>query len=77
MEKKLKQIMSQVFEVPIEEITENTSPDTVEKWDSLQHMNLILALEETFNVTFSSEEITEMLNYKLIVMTLREHGIKI
>lgn len=77
MEEKLKQIMSQVFEVPIEEITENTSPDTVEKWDSLQHMNLILALEETFNVTFSSEEITEMLNYKLIVMTLKEHGIKI
>lgn len=77
MEKKLKQIMSQVFEVPIEEITENTSPDTVEKWDSLQHMNLILALEETFNVTFSSEEITEMLNYKLIIMTLREHGVKI
>ena len=77
MEKKLRQIMSQVFEVPIEEITENTSPDTVDKWDSLQHMNLILALEETFNVTFSSEEITEMLNYKLIVMTLREHGIKI
>ncbi len=77
MEKKLRQIMSQVFEVPIEEITENTSPDTVDKWDSLQHMNLILALEETFNITFSSEEITEMLNYKLIVMTLREHGIKI
>lgn len=77
MEEKLKQIMSQVFEVPIEEITENTSPDTVEKWDSLQHMNLILALEEAFNVTFSSEEITEMLNYKLIIMTLREHGIKI
>ncbi len=77
MKKKLKQIMSQVFEVPIEEITENTSPDTVEKWDSLQHMNLILALEDAFNVTFSSEEITEMLNYKLIVMTLREYGIKI
>ena len=77
MEKKLKQIMSQVFGVPIEEITENTSPDTVEKWDSLQHMNLILALEEALNVTFSSGEIIEMLNYKLIVMTLRKHGIKI
>ena len=77
MEEKLRQIMSQIFKVPIEEISEDASPDTIENWDSLQHMNLVLALEEAFHITFSSEEITEILNYKLIVSRLEEHGVKI
>lgn len=77
MNEKLKQIMCEVFQVPIEEITENTSPDTIGQWDSLQHINLILALEEAFNITFSSEEIIAMLSYKSIVTRLIEHGVKI
>lgn len=77
MEEKLRQIMSQIFKVPIEEISEDASPDTIENWDSLQHMNLVLALEEAFHITFSSEEITEILSYKLIVRRLKKHGAKI
>jgi len=77
MEEKLRQIMSQIFKIPIEKISEDASPDTIENWDSLQHMNLVLALEEAFHITFSSEEITEILNYKLIVRRLKEHGAKI
>lgn len=74
MEERLKRIMSRIFEIPFEEITEDTSVDTVEKWDSLNHMNLILALEEAFNIAFSADEIADMLNYELVVMRLKEHG---
>ena len=54
-------IVSQVMDVPLEEVDETSSPDTVEDWDSLRHMNLILALEEEFDITFSDEEIPERL----------------
>jgi acyl carrier protein len=56
--------------VPIEQLDDDSSPDTVANWDSLKHMNLILALEEEFAVAFSDDEVVEMLSVKSIVEIL-------
>ena len=66
LEDRMKNIMSVVFEIPEEQIKDNSSPDTIESWDSLKHMNLIIALEEEFEVEFTDNEIYEMMNYTLI-----------
>jgi len=76
VEQRLKLVMSRIFKVPIEEITEDASPDTIESWDSLEHMNLVLALEQEFQIRFSAEEIVEMLNFNLILSLLEEHGVQ-
>lgn len=75
MESEVKKIMARIFEVPVEEIEDDSSPDTIENWDSLHHLNLILALEEKYQVTFSEEEIAELLNFQLIIMSLKEKGV--
>lgn len=72
MEDRIKQVMVSVLRMDISTIDENSSPETIEMWDSLNHMNLILALEEEFGVEFENEEIVNMLNYKLIYLTLDE-----
>ena len=72
MEEKLREIMAAVFEVNPSEIHEDTAPGDLAKWDSLHHLNLITALEEEFNVEFSEDEMLEMVNYKLILLTLRQ-----
>lgn len=66
MENRIKKVMSAVFDLPVEEINNESSPDTIESWDSLKHMNLVVALEEEFNIEFDDVEITEMMNFKLI-----------
>ena len=58
----IKNVMSAVFEIPVNEIDENTSPDSVRSWDSLKHMNLVAALEEEYEIEFVEEEIVEMMN---------------
>jgi acyl carrier protein len=73
---RLKQVMADVFHIPSDSVSEDTSVDTVEKWDSLTHLNLILALEQAFGVSFSEEETVESLNYPLLKMALEAHGIK-
>ena len=73
-ENDLKQVMADVFRAPVKSITADSSIDTVASWDSLTHLNLILALEERFNVSFTEDETIEMLNYRLIKMTLEGHG---
>ena len=65
---RIKKVMFAVFEIPVEQIQDKSSPDTIESWDSLKHMNMIVALEEEFNVQFTDDEVIEMLDYKLICM---------
>ena len=69
---KVKQIMAQVFEVPLDTVPDDASPDTIKSWDSLRHMNLVLAMEEEFGVQFTDEQIVQMLSLELIVHTLQE-----
>ena len=72
IEERIKNIMSAVFEVPAEQINDDSSPDTIESWDSLKHMNLIVALEEELEVSLDDDQIMEMLNYKLIYNILKD-----
>jgi acyl carrier protein len=55
-------IASDLFGVPADQITRESSPESVEAWDSTQHLNFVLALEEKFNVQFSPEEMEQMRN---------------
>ena len=66
IEEQLNNIMSTIFEIPIEEINDESTPDAIESWDSLKHINLVVALEEEFDTEFSSDEILKMTNYSLI-----------
>ena len=52
IEVRIKQVMSDVFNIDINSINDTSSPDNIENWDSLKHMNLITALEEEFGVIF-------------------------
>jgi len=72
LKEKILKIVSQIMAVPADELNEESSPDTIKEWDSLRHMNLILALEEAFEVQFKDEEIVEMLSVGLIIITLEE-----
>ena len=71
VEVRIKQVMSDVFNIDINSINDTSSPDNIENWDSLKHMNLITALEEEFGVIFDDQEIVDSMNYALIVNILK------
>ena len=72
MDEQLKNTMAIVFRLHVDEINEFTSMDDVESWDSLTHLNLVSAIEEEFNVTFSDSETVDLLNYGIIKAFLLE-----
>lgn len=72
MEERIKEIMGAVFEIDPSTIDDSASTDTIENWDSIRHMSLIVALEEEFGVQFDDDQIAEMQNYKLVVLSLQE-----
>lgn len=62
--------MAAVFEVDVEEIKEDCSPETIENWDSLRQMQLVVALEKEMNIEFEDEEIEKLENFQSILQIL-------
>lgn len=56
----IRTMASDIFGVPADKITPASTPETIETWDSIQHLNLVLALEEKFGLQLSPEEIEQM-----------------
>ena len=69
---RIKDIMAAVFNMPVKKISNASSRDNIKNWDSLKHLQLIMALEEEFNVTIDGEHAVEMLNYSLIQNIINE-----
>jgi acyl carrier protein len=58
----VRRIASDVLDLPFTQVTDQTSPGTAANWDSVQHLNLVLAVEQAFGVTFEPEELDQMKN---------------
>lgn len=71
MQGRIKVVMAQIFNVDIDAITQESSPESIERWDSLKHMQLILALEDEFEVTFSDDDIPNLLSTRAIEDNVR------
>ena len=68
---KIKQIMAVIFDTTEENISDDAEPLKIDKWDSLNHLQLIVALEQEFNIKFSDDELTELLNLALITTIIQ------
>lgn len=64
MDEKILNIMEEVFETP--NLNTNCSQANCEKWDSLHHLNLIVALEDAFDIEFEPEEIADMKSFEKV-----------
>jgi acyl carrier protein len=68
-------VFSEVLRIPVESVSDDTSPENTPQWDSLQAMNLVIALEAAFNVRLSTKEIVSMRTVGLVRKVLRSKGI--
>lgn len=66
IESRLYELTAKHFNKEITEISPATSKDNIEDWDSLEHIKLILEIEDEFKVKFSLEVIPQITNVKAI-----------
>ena len=69
---KIKKTMALVLGVGAEQINIDSNKDNVEGWDSLKHMNLLLALEQEFQIMIPDEDAANLTSYKLIRLVVSE-----
>ena len=73
MEEKVLNIIKDVLE--LEDVDNNVSQDNCYKWDSLNHLHLILEIEREFDVSFSPEEIVEIKSVSIILNLLKKRNL--
>ena len=71
-EAQVKMVMASVLGIDPAAIVENSSMDNIKQWDSLRHMNMILALEDAFSVSIPDEDAANATSYRLIMLVLEE-----
>lgn len=69
---KLQEIFCDVFDDDEIEITEETTADDIEGWDSLTHVQLIVAVEKAFSVKFSTVEVMKLKNVGEFIELIRK-----
>lgn len=70
MEDQVRQVMADILNLDPNSVDESTVKDSTSSWDSLSHINLIVALEQEFQVSFDVPEIETMQSYSDILETL-------
>ena len=66
MNERIKEVMARAFGVTSDQITEQSNMDTVEKWDSIHHVKMIVFLEREFDIVIPDEKVGNMVSFKLI-----------
>lgn len=69
---KLNEIFIDVLDLDEVELTDETSANDIEEWDSLSHIQLIVAVEKTFGIKFTSLEIMKWKNVGEMVDSIIE-----
>lgn len=73
---KLKKVMANVLGMTEAEVNDSLSMQNVAEWDSMKHMELIIALEDEFKIgKFSMDEMVKMTSYREIKHILENKGV--
>ncbi len=75
IDNKLQSIFRDVFDNDSIVIREETSPNTLEDWDSFHQVKLVIAIEEEFEMKFTTEEAISLTSVAQLKAGLRAKGI--
>ena len=63
MEQKLKAVVANILGINAEDVTDDLGPDNNGNWDSLNHMNIITAVEKEFDIAMSMSDIQGIVDF--------------
>ncbi len=74
---KFRSIVSTILDIPEDQVTGDLSAETVDTWDSLNHINLLSALEQEFGITLATDSLAEAHSVTRLKALLAEHGVEV
>lgn len=75
MNEKLVSVLAEVFNLQPDQIVPELTKENVGSWDSLKQMDLVMSLEQQFDVTLQIEDIVELVSVGKIAEVLKQKGV--
>lgn len=70
----LRALLAETFRTPVEQISAELAYGDLPQWDSLGHMDVMMALEEKYGVQISTETISALTSLPVIAAYVEEHA---
>jgi acyl carrier protein len=70
-------VVARALRVPATQVSDESSPATLRRWDSLHHLDLMTEIEEVYGVQFSTADMVRAQSVGQIRCLLREKGIEV
>ena len=74
---KFRSVISTILGIPEDRVTDDLSPDTVDTWDSLNHINIISALEQEFGITLATDNLADSMSIPKLKNLLTQHSVEV
>jgi acyl carrier protein len=72
---KLEELFARILREPIDVLSDAASPSTVRSWDSLRHIELVMAAEAAYGIRFETSEVTTIRTLGCMRGMLQQKGI--
>jgi acyl carrier protein len=73
----LHEVVARALNVAVATVSDDSRPETLRRWDSLRHLDLMTAIEDAYRVRFSTPEIMRAKSVGDIRRLLREKGLEV
>jgi len=73
MQEKLDNIIIEILDLDEGELSDDLTPETAEYWDSLNHLRMISAIEQAFDIKLTMEEIQSIESIGELRQTIARH----
>ena len=77
MAERLEEVIGSVLNVPVEALSDDSSTENTQNWDSLRQLSILLALESAYGISITTDEAVDMNSISAIKAVLKRHGVKI
>ena len=69
----IREIIARVLEIEVSTISDNASQKDIPRWDSLQHLNLIVEIEDKYEISIDPEDISTMVSIDKIIEVVNKY----
>jgi acyl carrier protein len=74
---RLEELFAHTLREPIHVFTDEASPSTVGSWDSLRHIELVMAAEATYGIRFETSEVSTIRTLGCMRGMLQQKGVTV
>jgi acyl carrier protein len=68
---RVREIIADITRNPVDTITESSSSQSVDGWDSIAQINIIVTIEMDFGVSFTADEMHSLNSVRKIMQALK------